>query len=165
MPNHCINEIIISGEKSSIEQFWNKIKRFDENGENEKGKISIFRSFIPIPVEIENTKAFNDSPNWYDWAIENWGSKWGDYNSDLDLSGCSIFGMFNSAWSSCNVGIKKISSLFPDLCFEVDYHELGMMFIGRQVCKNGEDIEEWSREITKEDLIELGYEDDEEEVD
>jgi hypothetical protein len=161
MPNHCTNNIVITGSNFNLKIFWDALKKFKGYEENEEGEISIFSSFLPMPEELQNATSPGDSPNWYDWAIENWGSKWGDYDTDLDFDGDRITGCYTSAWGPCNEGIKTVSALFPKLTFEVNYHELGMMFIGAQVCENGEEIAEWSRNMTKEDYVELGYDEEE----
>ena len=31
----------------------------------------------PMPVELEGTVSPRDTPNWYTWCKENWGTKWG----------------------------------------------------------------------------------------
>ena len=30
----------------------------------------------PMPGELEGTTAPSDTPNWYDWCVNNWGTKW-----------------------------------------------------------------------------------------
>ena len=156
MPNHCSNTIVISGPSTELQKFCGGLKKFFGYKESEDGELSLFMSYLPMPVELQ------DTPNWYDWALENWGSKWGDYDTDLELFDDQITGYYTSAWGPCNEGIVKLSKLFPELTFSVKYHEPGMAFMGGQVCQNGAE-DAWSREMTKEDMVELGYDMDEDE--
>ena len=160
MPNHCSNEIVITGEQSELQKFWDGLKKFSGYNESEDGVLSLFMSYLPMPVELQGTMSPQDTPNWYDWALENWGSKWGDYDTALDLLDDQITGCYTSAWGPCNEGIVKLSKLFPELTFSVKYHEPGMAFMGGQVCQNGAE-DAWSREMTKEDMVELCYDMDE----
>lgn len=82
--------------------------------------------------------------NWYDWALLNWGTKWGSYDSDIIKKGKSyIKYIFNSAWSPPIQAIDKISHMFPDLIFTLKYVEEGNGFKGIATFQNGliEDIE------------------------
>ena len=160
MPNHCTNNIIITGPESDVEKFWNGIKKFQGYDESENGELDIFQSYTPMPVELRGTESPKDSPNWYDWACENWGTKWGMYDTDFDFRNGLVIGRYDSAWGPCDAGILNVSKLFPTLTFKVDYCEPGMAFMGRQVCQNGEETESWSREMTDEDFEELGYNDE-----
>jgi len=152
MPNHCFNDISITGPSSELEKFWEGLSKY-------KGEYSILRSYVPMPEELENTRAYSEPVNWLSWAMENWGSKWGDYDVDINFDETEISGLYCSAWGPCNEGILNVSALFPDLTFRVDYREDGVGFIGRQVCHNGEAIEAWSRDLNEEEMNELVYED------
>lgn len=55
--------------------------------------------------------------NWYDWQNANWGTKWNGYSQSMD--GDVI--VFDTAWSTPEPIIAKLSSMFPDLRFEVEY--------------------------------------------
>jgi hypothetical protein len=73
--------------------------------------------------EIDLTKKYiNNHINhgvihWYDWRIKNWGTKWGAYSQQLD--GNTI--KFQTAWSTPQPVIKKLSELFPNVLFSVEY--------------------------------------------
>ena len=142
MPNHCFNNISITGPSSELEKIWEGLSKYN-------GEYSILRSYAPMPKELENTT------DWYEWAMDNWGSKWGDYDVDINFDETEISGLYCSAWGPCNEGILKVSALFPDLTFDVDYREDGMEFIGKQVCQNGEEIEAWSRQLDEDEMNEF----------
>ncbi len=50
------------------------------------------------------------SPTWYEWCINNWGTKWNAYGYDkyTDYSGCDDFG-FQTACSAPHHVLKKLS--------------------------------------------------------
>lgn len=52
---------------------------------------------------------------WYEWARENWGTKWSAYNAEIGEDNTI---MFNTAWSRAMPVIQKLSENFPDLYFE-----------------------------------------------
>lgn len=52
---------------------------------------------------------------WYEWAIENWGTKWNAYNQQK-LSDNEIW--FDTAWSCVVQLIGKLAKKFPDAVFD-----------------------------------------------
>lgn len=67
-------------------------------------------------VYIDNILTYGH-PTWYDWSIENWGTKWNAYevrwfNEQVE---------FETAWSNALPVILKLSEFFPDLKFRYDY--------------------------------------------
>lgn len=53
---------------------------------------------------------------WYDWAIENWGTKWNSCDSDgdfQDVTDNEIFIQFDTAWTAPFPVIMKLSEDFP----------------------------------------------------
>jgi hypothetical protein len=155
-----MNQITITGPQEVLVDFYHRLKKLEGHTE---GELYILKSYVPMPEELHGTKFPGNAPNWYDWAMCNWGSKWGDYDTSLDFDGDRITGWYSSAWGPCNEGILNVSKLFPTLNFKVNYHEPGMNFRGYQVCDNGVEIEGWCRDMTEDDLCELGYDYDEEE--
>ena len=59
---------------------------------------------------IENYGA----PNWYDWCIRNWGTKWNAYECSQVEPETRVL-TFNTAWSGVPEIIEKISEKFPDV--------------------------------------------------
>lgn len=47
---------------------------------------------------------------WYNWSINNWGTKWNAYSQELKEDGTI---MFETAWSGVSGLISKLSSKFP----------------------------------------------------
>ena len=66
MPNWCQNVIYVSHEDK------NKMVALKDaiiNGE-------MCDHIKPMPEALKDTTSPSDSPNWYDWACEHWGTKW-----------------------------------------------------------------------------------------
>jgi hypothetical protein len=59
--------------------------------------------------------------SWYDWSIENWGTKWGACSPEIvNQSEHSIEYKFDTAWSFPEPVIRKMAELFPELSFHGD---------------------------------------------
>ena len=123
MPNWCSNTITISGEPE-------KIKEFVEFLEEKDGK-EWFDFFRPTPEELKEE-------GWYQWNVDNWGTKWNsdaqDWSVDEDFSTVTFW--FDSAWSP-PVELYKYITENTDFSVEAEYCEEGVGFVGRFV--NGEE--------------------------
>jgi len=93
-------------------------------------------------IEARETTGFSD---WYSWAIsdENWGTKWGDYETHLDSyyddERGQIDGRFETAWSPLSNSFwEHVSKQFPTLKISVSFREEGMCFEGGQAYYAGE---------------------------
>lgn len=56
---------------------------------------------------------------WYDWSIQNWGTKWNAYDAVFGDSGESV--TFNTAWSAPMPVLQKLSEMYPDDDISVMY--------------------------------------------
>lgn len=56
--------------------------------------------------------------NWYDWAIANWGTKWGGYDAERESPDTV---KFLTAWSTPVNAIKSLSLKYPEQEFNVRY--------------------------------------------
>jgi len=60
---------------------------------------------------------------WYDWRIENWGTKWDAYDQsyeESDNSSCNAGAgsyIFNTAWAPPVPVIRRLATIFPDITF------------------------------------------------
>jgi hypothetical protein len=105
-----------------------------------------FEKIKPTPSELL------DSHGWYDWRVENWGTKWDldeqeqkDVAAHLALlmgSKCELSVAFMTAWAPPCQAIAALSAMFPNDKFVLRYVEFGMGFAGTARISNGESIEE-----------------------
>ena len=56
--------------------------------------------------------------NWYNWNIDNWGTKWDCY-SHVEIDEGEIH--FDTAWSTPMYALTKLSLMFDDITIEVKY--------------------------------------------
>ena len=49
---------------------------------------------------------------WYDWCIQNWGTKWNAYSPSLDIETNTL--VFETAWSSVPKLVKILSEKYPE---------------------------------------------------
>jgi hypothetical protein len=117
MPNWCENKLTVSGDKKEIKKF--KLLA--------KGKDSdlILNNFVPLPKNIKEKEGA-----WYEWQIENWGTKW-DINAKLTYNDENYLEYeFDSAWSPPSEWIKQVGQKYKKLDFRLKYDEPGVGFMG-----------------------------------
>ena len=82
MPNWCNNSLRLS--HSDPAMISRAAKAIEDN--------RLLEEFIPRPADQED--------NWYDWNIENWGTKWDITDSGLGaVSETELYAYFSTAWS------------------------------------------------------------------
>jgi len=140
MPNWCNNQMTITHDNPEmmlpIIAAWN-------SGE-------FFQTLVPCPQELRNTVAgFRPDPgheeqqknnikkyghaNWYDWQVQNWGTKWDvgfeeDHGNRGELHNGSMTVGFDSAWSPPIAAYQEL----VDRGYRITayYFEPGMAFWG-----------------------------------
>lgn len=90
--------------------------------------------------QAERAKAETGYDNWYDWASDNWGTKW-DVEvlaTGVDHGATSTVTLWgDSAWSPPISLLANLSEKYPQLTFSVSYFEPGMDYIGAAVFQDG----------------------------
>lgn len=117
MPNHVTNILEIKGSKKRAEQIFSEIGSIHKY-EGKDICLIDFEKIIPMPIHIykgdltpekEEEKKVD---NWYNWSINNWGTKWNSYDN-VKLSDFKV--KFNTAWS-CPIPIFiALSKKFDDI--------------------------------------------------
>lgn len=76
---------------------------------------------------------------WYDWAYNNWGTKWNACKVSIDKDSTEFY--FETAWSVATPIIEQLSKIFPNVEFKVEYadEDLGQN-CGIFIVKDGEVI-------------------------
>lgn len=102
MPNWVRNKLFIHGPSDKVKQC-----TLDIASDNEH--IS-FEKILPRPKDIGDS--------WYDWSLENWGTKWDVTDTFEDEEG---YICFDTAWSTPVEIINYLSEIYDELTFEVHY--------------------------------------------
>lgn len=166
MPNHVTNILVVNGTETQIEAVLEVLLdndgHVDFNGvlpipkelqgtkspvtiispeeyKEQEEKIargeSVFNRGVTRKISQELIKEFGYD-NWYDWQINNWGTKWNAY--DQKQLGKNVY-QFDTAWSTPSNFIDGISKLFPEVTFEVKYADEDMGYnVGEYHVKGGE---------------------------
>lgn len=93
-------------------------------------------------------------PTWYEWACNNWGTKWnaGGYDQNTDYSNVEKL-WFQTAWSAPHPILQKLSEQYPDIKFTHEWadEDLGVN-CGRREYFGGECVETYYPQDGKEAL-------------
>lgn len=141
MPNNVENIVTLKGDEKKIREMLEAIKN-DDYG---LGTVD-FNKVIPMP----------ESCDWYEWSINNWGTKWNAYGYDKNADYSKNENLyFQTAWSAPHPILQKLSQLYPDIAFEHEWadEDIGQN-CGRYSYQGGERIEEYVPESEK-DAIEF----------
>ena len=160
MPNWCDNQITIKGPNSVIDKI-EKIVKEEENTDlssKEKGETpGLLQFFHPMPKElldteagpIAKTKAEKNArqsrklefgaENWYDWRVNNWGTKWEvhefygvdrQYLTEQNEGESTISFAFSSAWAPPIGAYEKFVEDHEECSLKAYYYEGGCDFMG-----------------------------------
>ena len=158
MPNHTSNVLEINGDKKQLADFIAAVKTKESDFD--------FNGVVPMPDEIRDTdkgwsadetpaekeakekknkelKAKYGASDWYDWSVNNWGTKWNAYEiGEWDVqSNKKIAAItYQTAWSPATEFFLNASVKFPKLSFKHSFADEGGGFLGWQEIKNGEII-------------------------
>jgi hypothetical protein len=78
--------------------------------------------------KAEKETGFRD---WYDWSIENWGTKWNACSIDVNASEDCLFDIrFDSAWSLPEPVLFALAKKYPNLEFSGSFIEEDQSFEG-----------------------------------
>ena len=151
MPNWCSNYLIVEGDLNELKDFKSKTIKESDNG----GLKFTMEELLPTPKDmLEDTGVM---PAWYNWRVENWGTKWDTDTYDVDENDeLNLKIGYNTAWAPNEAFIKYASDKYPNLKFKLTFEEAGMGFCGcYEVVNGGEDFEdlmegdlEWKDEDT-----------------
>jgi hypothetical protein len=127
MPTYCDNRLVVSGKPDDVQLFVSQV-RTDEQPLS-------FEEISPTPPELM-------AEGWYEWRIENWGTKW-DAGFNFESSSSRITRskasyVFCTAWGPPLAWLASASKLFPRLTFRLDYADEGDFFSGTKEWRKGE---------------------------
>ena len=132
MPNHTTNELTVSHKKAVA-----RVMHIDDPKLRDLLASFSLDKVIPMPEELNGTTAPSGGPNWYDWSVNNWGTKWDAYpasfhdaNEDETINLFSTEGKFYTAWSPPTPIIRKLQKDYPDYEFTLKYVDEGWGYAG-----------------------------------
>lgn len=148
MPNWCSNELILTGPKDVIDEIAATNLSLD--------------ILFPCPQELKDTAAPASKDraeenikkygyaDWYDWQVNNWGTKWDitPYNPivvDALTDGLYEISIgFDSAWAPPVHAMEKLYYKYKDrgLNIWMEYFEGGCAFIGTCKSQDGEFVDD-----------------------
>lgn len=111
MPNHITNIITIKGTKENVDKVLKFVKSEDRDFDFEKIKPSP-KEMLRGALSQEDREKY--PLNWYDWNLENWGTKWNAYDVKIDDN--KIY--FDTAWSTPEPIILKMQEMFQEVDIE-----------------------------------------------
>jgi len=147
MPNHCENDLYISGSDADVAALLALI-----GADQEPPKFD-FNALIHYPEKFRQMDA--ECPQWnvpsaervellaaykakwgtegdgfnaggYDWCVANWGTKWNAYNVQRRDHGRISCVTFETAWAPPMPVIKALAERFPAVTISIEYFERGM---------------------------------------
>lgn len=92
-------------------------------------------------------------PTWYEWSINNWGTKWNAYDciEIEDAAEARKELCFNTAWSAPHPILSKLAQMYPDVEIEHEWADEDFGHnLGRVKYKGDTILEEYIPETTKE---------------
>ncbi len=133
MPNHCFNRVEIYGKEAS--KIASKIESeetpFDFTKifpEPDYDKVEVLPTFPDIRGNNEPVKKDHA---WWDWRVQNWGTKWNSYDCEvIEMDDDQVEYTFNTAWSPPEGVIEKLREQYPDIQITAFYDEPGMEIAG-----------------------------------
>lgn len=152
MPNHCNNQLTLASGENILNVLSPYLIYSGDNGGGYHEFQLDFQSIIPMDEELLKGEG------WYNWRVENWGTKWEGYDGRFN-DDASVF-TFDTAWAPPLPIIKKLAKLTGQT-FILEYIEYGMFFCGKYTASAEEDHDEFYADIEtapKELLDSLGYE-------
>jgi hypothetical protein len=131
MPNWFNFTLDVNGKEKDVQEFVENVKgskRFDT-----EGYVFDFNHFIPQPDNIfrgalgskeEKYCKDNNLPDWYNWNVENWGTKWNANVDDESGEGTNYHTYFMStAWADPRPIFEAMFKKYPHLSFEIEGEE------------------------------------------
>tara|TARA_R110001592_G_scaffold151176_9_gene377472 strand:- start:5880 stop:6461 length:582 start_codon:yes stop_codon:yes gene_type:complete len=171
MPNWCHTDIIIRGTAKDIKWVSDLIQKHNDRKEDSMG---FFETIIPSPnwdktpnedgelpvpdpardADGNITFMFSKFPatgrnddRWYDWNINNWGTKWEVSEIEVtDSSDTELYVYFDTAWSPVIPIFDKLVERGLDV--EAEFKDEGWNFAGKY--DNGE-VEDYKIEFVERD--------------
>lgn len=140
MPNWCVGELAINGDKKQLDKFRKLMgeKKLDADKiipypAEFKKKDKIAAAYEKAhPEDWRNRPKDGYNSGGYDWCIGHWGTKWGFCEVEILTSKDDDYAeyTFMTAWSPITPVIRRMGEMFPKLKFSYTFREDGCAFAG-----------------------------------
>lgn len=78
-------------------------------------------------IALDNIKKYGYK-DWFDWNIDNWGTKWDAHDPYVETTDDEIMLEFQTAWTTPKPVFLKLAEQYPDLMINIDYADEDMGF-------------------------------------
>ena len=133
------------------ENDFTKLQKFHETYEVTKCNVCASESVNPVPCEEALKDYYNNgkcnllldellkarykkehgSDNWYDWRVNNWGTKWNSYSCEIqEQEDDYVVYTFDTAWGPPTGVIEALREQCPDFHISAFFDEPGMQEAG-----------------------------------
>ena len=147
MPNWCYNRVSIYSENidqvTELFDIFNNAEPFNtlipspkwSETPNEDGELPVLEEHKDSDGKVLFTthkfpKSGKTDDRWYDWQINNWGTKWEPAEVDVEQCDEELEITFNTAWSPPEDICRAIRNQFPDVTVSWFYDEPSMEVAG-----------------------------------
>ena len=127
MPNWCWNNLQVTCTEEHVAELQDFVEKSTSIKDTE--------------FSFQGTLFRGDREDWYNWSLDNWGTKWDACEPYINESEAQCFSVsFDSAWAPpCN-WIQNIMHKYTNLEFELEYDEPGCCFAGILTVHKAKDI-------------------------
>ena len=147
MPNWCYNRVSVYSENTDqvteLFDIFNNPEPFNalipspkwSETPNEDGEIPVIEEHKDSDGKVLFTthkfpKSGKTDDRWYDWQIQNWGTKWEPAEVDVEQCDEELEITFNTAWSPPEDICRAIRNKYPDVSVSWFYDEPGCEIAG-----------------------------------
>ena len=153
MPNWCWNRLEVMCTREYVAELQDFVEKST--------------SIKDAEFSFEGTLFRGDREDWYNWSLDNWGTKWDACEPYIDESEPQLFIVtFDSAWAPPTEWLRNIMDDYPNLEFKLEYDEPGCCFAGTLIAHGAQGLfdDQYHETDSASDCCEakVFYEDDEE---
>ena len=171
MPNHVFNSVTIKGTAEQLKDVETFLARKSFMNESDDVPEFNFANLVSIPRDkvdeyndvhgfVEGVSVGNTEYNWYNWNVNNWGTKWNAYEVSGELVDDTHFQYeFSTAWSIPEPVINAFADYARQGGITFEWYAEEEQGWGAQFAFDGEELElvkEWDIPETHAEYLALG---------